>query len=332
MFNKKTIVIAALILSIGVVVIGLYVMYAYNATNDLPDKTVSVIIKSGDSFNMIADSLISAGVVDSKRVLKWFARYREVDRKLIPGRYDFAGPNSIKSVLDRLEQGDFLRIRVTIYEGLPIWKVASILSELMEVDSSALITLHHDSAFLARRNLPYLEGYLFPETYFFPWGTTLEDMIVEMTAMFSNQTDSIWADKPPNDLSREEVLVLASIVEAEARFDDEKPLIASVYHNRLTKQMKLDADPTVIYGLGGLDRPLWRRDLRQDTPYNTYRRKGLPPTPINSPGLEAIKAVLNPEETDCLFFVADGTGRHRFSRTNVEHNRARREIKAQNGN
>ncbi|MBU0984685.1 MAG: endolytic transglycosylase MltG, partial [candidate division Zixibacteria bacterium] len=128
-------------------------------------------------------------------------------------------------------------------------------------------------------------------------------------------------------LSREEVIVLASIVEAEALRDDEKPRIASVYQNRLRKRMKLDADPTVIYGLGGLDRPLSRRDLKKDTPYNTYRKRGLPPTPINSPGLAAIKAVLQPETTEYLYFVADGTGYHRFSKTNAEHNRARYEIK-----
>lgn len=329
--TKKKLVILALVLSLGIVLLVSLVLYSYNAANDLSDQTVSVIVKSGDSFNMVADSLISGGVVGSRRVLRWFARYREIDRKLVPGRYDFSGPNSIKSVLDRLEQGDFLRIRVTIYEGLPIWKVASILSELMEIDSSRLIALNHDTAFLARQKLPYLEGYLFPETYFFPWGTTLNDMIVEMTEMFSRQTDGVWESEPPNNLSREAVLILASIVEAEARYDDEKPKIASVYHNRLTRRMKLDADPTVIYGLGGLDRPLWLRDLRQKTPYNTYRKKGLPPTPINSPGLEAIKAVLRPEKTNYLFFVADGTGRHRFSRTNAEHNRARQEIKAQNG-
>jgi UPF0755 protein len=123
--------------------------------------------------------------------------------------------------------------------------------------------------------------------------------------------------------------VLASIVEAEARLTEEMPIIASVYHNRLRKGWRLDADPTVIYGLGGLDRPLYRSDLRQDGPYNTYRRKGLPPTPINSPGLAAIKAVLKPYDTDFMFFVADGSGGHRFSETNDEHNRARYEIRQQ---
>ena len=328
---KHPIVILASVIVLCLVIFVGYVLYAYNTTNDLGDQTVTVVIKSGDAFNTIADSLVARKVVSSKRVLKLFARMRDVDKKLTPGRYDFNGPNSIKSVLIRLERGDYLRIKVTIYEGAPIWKVASILAQAMAVDSARLIELNSDSAFLARLNLPYLEGHLFPETYFFPWGMTLEDMLIEMTQMFASQTDGLWSDDSPNDLTPDQVLVLASIVEAEARYDDEKPIIASVYHNRLKGKMKLDADPTVIYGLGGLDRPLYSKDLKKETPYNTYRIKGLPPTPINSPGLEAIKAALDPDETDYLFFVADGTGRHRFSRTNAEHNRARREIKASNG-
>ena len=152
-------------------------------------------------------------------------------------------------------------------------------------------------------------------------------MLRDMVTMFHAQTDTLWGRLSEERLTRDEVVVLASIVEAEALLDDEMPRIASVYRNRISTRMKLDADPTVIYGLGGLDRPLNRRDLQQRTPYNTYRFRGLPPTAINSPSLAAIRAVLNPEETDFLFFVADGTGRHRFSRTNDEHNRARRDIK-----
>jgi UPF0755 protein len=150
--------------------------------------------------------------------------------------------------------------------------------------------------------------------------------------MFRAQTDSLWPDTIYNNLSREDVITLASIVEAEALVNDEMPMIASVYHNRIRRRMKLDADPTVIYGLGGLDRPLNRRDLERPGPYNTYLNRGLPPSPINSPGLASIRAVLYPAESDYLFFVADGTGQHRFSRTNAEHNRARQEIRRLNQN
>ncbi len=314
------------VVSLAVILAG-YFLITYVSSVDLGDKTVSIIVKSGDSFSGIADELLDKGVVRSGLMLRYPARWRGVDTKLTPGRYDFTGKNSCRSVLTKLERADFAVIRVTIYEGAPIWKVASILSERMECDSAETIRLNSDSTYLASLSLPCLEGFLFPETYFFPWGTTVETILRDMTAMFHSQTDSLWEQLSEETLTRDEVVVLASIIEAEALLDDEMPKISSVYRNRITRKMKLDADPTVIYGLGGLDRPLSRRDLRQPTPYNTYRSRGLPPTAINSPGLAAIHAALNPEETDFLFFVADGTGRHRFSRTNAEHNRARREIK-----
>jgi len=315
-----------------VVILAGYFLVSYVSSVDLGDRTVSIIIKAGESFSGVADELLEKGVVRSSLMLRYPARWRGVDTKLTPGRYDFTGKNSCRSVLTKLEQADFAVIRVTIYEGAPIWKVASILSERMECDSTETIRLSTDSVFLASLKLACLEGYLFPETYFFPWGTPAEAMLRDMVTMFHSQTDTLWRQLSEEKLSRDEVVILASIVEAEALLDDEMPKIASVYLNRISRKMKLDADPTVIYGLGGLDRPLNRRDLEQRTPYNTYRFRGLPPTAINSPGLAAIRAVLNPEETDFLYFVADGTGLHRFSRTNAEHNRARRDIRRERRN
>lgn len=318
------------IVCLVVIVVG-YFAVSYFASVDLGDRKVSIIINNGDSFSSVADRLLDSGVVKSAVMLRFPARWRGVDKKLTPGRYDFTGENSCRSVLTKLEKADFVNIRVTIYEGAPIWKVASTLQQLMEVDSTEVMELNDDPRFLSDLRVPSLEGYLYPETYFFPWGTGTRRMLTDMVAMFHRQTDTVWTDSNYNDLSREEVIILASIIEAEALLDGEKPVIASVYQNRIKRKMKLDADPTVIYGLGGLDRPLNRRDLDKDTPYNTYRRRGLPPTPINSPGLAAIRAALHPEDTDYLFFVADGTGGHRFSRTNAEHNRARREIKRASG-
>lgn len=310
-----------------VLLVGIYALVGYTYPVDLGNKVVSIIVEPGDSFPQVADKLLAQGVVRSRWLLRYPAQWRGVDRKLTPGMYEFTGKNSCRSVLTKLEKADFVNIRVTLPEGSPIWKVASILASRMNVDSAAVMFLNTDSDFLAGLNIPCLEGYLFPDTYFFPWGTPLENILRDMVAMFHTRTDSLWADLPPDGLTRDEVVTLASIVEAEALYDDEKPMIASVYRNRLYRRMKLDADPTVIYGLGGLGRPLWKRDLREQTPYNTYLIRGLPPTPINSPGLKAIRAVLQPAESDYLFFVADGSGRHRFSRTNAEHNRARQEIK-----
>lgn len=317
--------LAALVLLL-LIVLGIG-FWGYYMARDLGEQTATVNIEPGDSFNKVARALVDQDVVRSELILKLAARWRAIDKKLIPGRYDFTGRVSCKRVLDRLEAGDFLKIKVTIYEGAPIWKVASILQARLGFDSTAVMRLAEDTTFCYQLGVPYLEGYLFPETYFVKWGKTETDVLADMVATYKRMTDTIWPETIPNNLSRDQIMVLASIIEAEAYLDAEKPKIASVYHNRLRDRWRLDADPTVIYGLGGLDRPLNRRDLRTSTPYNTYRTRGLPPTPINSPGLAAIEAALHPDTTDYYFFVADGTGAHRFSRTNAEHEKARREIR-----
>jgi UPF0755 protein len=321
--TKKIIMLAiALLLATAGFSIAMYVY-----PTGLGDRVVSIIVHPGDDFQSIGRQLVDSGVVWSLIALEYPARWRGIDRKLIPGRYDFTGSNSCRSVLDKLQRGDIAVIKVTVYEGAPIWKVASILARKMEVDSAAIIAHNNDPAYLRRLGVPSLEGYLFPDTYLWPWGTCLDTIISNMVATYRTRTAGIWSEPIPQNLSREQIIILASIIEAEARLDAEKPRIASVYHNRIRQRMRLDADPTVIYALGGLARPLSRRDLDSQSPYNTYRRKGLPPTPINSPGLLAIQAALHPETTEYLFFVADGSGGHRFSRTNDEHNRARYEIK-----
>ncbi len=299
---------------------------SYTRTVDLGERTVSIVIKSGDSFGSVVDSIVKRGIVSSKIMLTYPARVYGIDRRLTPGRYDFTGRNSCGSVLRKLRDADFVRIKVTVPEGSTIWKVASILAARLEVDSGQVVNLNHDTVLLAHLGLPCLEGYLFPETYFFPWGFGIEEVVGEMVAMFHAKTESVWPDSLPHGLSLDEIVTVASIVEAETSRKGEHHLVASVYINRLRKGMKLDADPMVIYGLGGLDRPLNRRDLKKDTPYNTYLNKGLPPTPINSPGLKSIRAALDPEVTDYLYFVADDSGGHQFSRTNAEHNRAIRRI------
>ena len=301
--------------------------YAYNHSVNIGNRVVTIIIEPGDSFSSVADKLLVEEVVTSRRMLTLAARLMGIDKKLIPGRYDFTERNSCRSVLDRLRRGDVLRIRVTIPEGTPIWKVASILKDRLDLDSSIITNANLDTTFLAVLGLPCLEGYLYPETYLFPWGVSEQEILRELIRQYHIATDTVWPDNIVEVLTRSEIIILASIIEAETRQADEREVVASVYINRLRRNMKLDADPTVIYGLGGLERPLNRRDIKIDTPYNTYQRRGLPPTPINSPGLAAIRAALHPAETDYLYFVADETGGHHFSRTNAEHNRAKRRIR-----
>ena len=154
---------------------------------------------------------------------------------------------------------------------------------------------------------------------------SIRDMVHE----FRELTDAMWPSDINLGLSRYQVVILASIIEAETSLESERGMVASVYVNRLRDNMRLDADPTVIYGLGGLSRPLYRKDLRKKTPYNTYIHKGLPPTPINSPGLASIAAALQPDSTGYYYFVANDSGGHEFSKTFAEHSRAIRRIKAE---
>jgi UPF0755 protein len=294
---------------------------------DLGSRTVTVIIKPGDSLAEVAERLRSGEVIRLRAALVYSGQWLGIDRKLTPGRYDFSGTVSLLTVLHKLRFADFVRVKFTVYEGAPVWKVAGILARALDTDSSSVMRLGRDTAFLRSLGIPDLEGYLFPETYLVPWGTPPEQVVKEMVAMFRAKTDSLWSSSLPRGMTKEDVLKLASIIQAEIKLDSELPKVASVYHNRLRLRMRLDADPTVIYGLGGLGRPLDRSDLKIPTPYNTYLRYGLPPTPINSPGLAAIRAALHPDTSAYLYFVADGSGGHRFSRTNDEHNAARRDIR-----
>lgn len=311
----------------ALVIVAGALIYLYTLPVDLGSRVATVIIKPGDDLGTVAAELRRQGVIRTRPMLTYSAEWLGLDRKLTPGRYDFTGRVSILAILEKLRTADLVRIKITVYEGAPIWRVAGILARALEADSSSIIQLCKDSNFARSLDLPYFEGYLYPETYVVPWGTPPELVVGEMVRMFRAKTDSLWSTPLPPGMSREEILKLASIIQAETKLEIELPKVSSVYLNRLRLRMRLDADPTVIYGLGGLSRPLMRADLKRATPYNTYLRYGLPPTPINSPGLPAIRAALRPDTSKYLYFVADGTGGHRFSRTNEEQNTARREIK-----
>jgi len=211
---------------------------------------------------------------------------------------------------------------VTLPEGLRIGQIAAVLEARLEIDSAAFVALAHDSAFIAELGIgaPSLEGYLFPETYFFSFGIGERRVI---RAMVEQLRARLPRTMPP-DRTLHQVLTLASIIEGEAMLAGEMDTIASVYCNRLSAGMCLQADPTIQYLIEGTPRRLLNRDLEIDSPYNTYKYAGLPPGPINSPGLDAILAAVEPAKTGYLYFVADGEGGHIFSTTLREHLRAKR--------
>lgn len=313
------------------IIAGGYLSYKVFNPYNIGDELHSVMIDDENSFAEAISSLTEQGVVRSPYLFRQLVVRTGVDLQVTPGRYDFFGEMSLWSVYRKFRNRDIATLMVTIPEGLPAWKIASIFQRELQIDSAEFMQVVFDTNYCRNRyDLESLEGYLFPETYKFWYGIDAKEAIDILIRHFHAQTDDLFAVKAPNDLDRHEIMVLASIIEAEAMMVSEMPTISSVYNNRLKKQMMLQADPTVIYGLGGLDRPLNRRDIRLlDSPYNTYKKYGLPPGPINSPGLDAIKAALHPDGSPYLYFVADGKGGHVFSNSLLEHNRAKNRIKRQ---
>ncbi len=293
-------------------------LFAYRAVQNYMARPgplrapVVVDIPRGSGLVEVSERLAAAQVIDRPWLFRLAVAVAGRDRNLKAGEYRFEPGMSPGQVLERIERGIVLLHRLTIPEG---WTVAEVWARLEEAEflSGPLPP-------------PPPEGTLLPETYLFPRGTPRARVVERMRQAMREALAEAWANRAPDlPLERpEELLTLASIVEKETAREEEYPLVAAVFVNRLRRGMPLQADPTVIYALTRgqrpLGRPLTRRDLAVDSPYNTYLRKGLPPTPIANPGRKALLASARPAEVDYLYFVADGEGGHRFARTLAEHN------------
>jgi len=290
-----------------------------------PPGIQRVKIAPGSALPQIAAQLEQAGVVgDAERFIR-LARWREATQKLKAGEYEFAKAATPGEVIDRLVAGDVIKVRITIPEGLALKEIAARVAAAGIGTSEQFLMAATDSGRLKRVGIPgpSLEGYLFPETYIVTTTTTPEEVIRAMLAQFDRQlTPELLAAARARGLDRHALVTLASIVQKEAGTEVEMPLISAVFHNRLRKGMRLQADPTVIYGIRAFNGNLTRRDLTTPTLYNTYTRAGLPPGPIASPGLAALKAAAYPAANSALYFVARGDGRHEFNVTLEAHNRA----------
>ena len=284
-----------------------------------------IIIPPGSSLARIQQILADREVITPDVRFKFLARKLGVDQRLRAGEYLFAGPVTPRQVLTKLAAGDVILHPVTIPEGVNIYQIADILAKNSHFTRQRFLELATEQKFVAETGLPgsTFEGYLFPDTYNFTTSQTEEDVIKMMTDRFGRVYNDLLKSLPARPaLTRHEVVTLAAIVEKETGLAAERPLIAAVFLNRLQKGMYLQADPTVIYGLKKFDGNLTRRDLRDPTPYNTYRRKGLPAGPICNPGRESLAAVLQPAAENYLYFVSRNDGSHYFSKTLKEHNRA----------
>ena len=291
---------------------------------------VSLFIYPGDTGARIAERVDSLHLFPSTLGFKLLCKATGLDKHLKVGRYDLTSENSRWHIYRTLRDGKSASVKITIPEGLTLERITQILAESTDVDLSEFSQLVIDSQFIHSQGIEAksLEGYLFPQTYMIPWGSPPDYAVRTLTDHLMNFIeDSLKTRMREIGFNLHELVTFASLIETEARDGEERSRISSVYHNRLRKGMLLQCDPTVIYALGGLDRPLLHKDLEIDSPYNTYKYSGLPPGPICSPGAASITAALYPEETDYLYFVADGNGRHIFSETLKQHNIARSKIK-----
>ncbi|MEZ5447557.1 MAG: endolytic transglycosylase MltG [Thiolinea sp.] len=244
------------------------------------------------------------------------------------GEYELEKGMTPVQVLERFTSGKTVQYQISLVEGRTAREYFTVVSQHPDLEHT--LSAEDYETIMDKLGAPAgtaPEGWFFPDTYHFPRGTSDLQVLQRSYDTMKKQLEAAWAKREPNPHLQTpyEALILASIVEKETGVPDERPLIAQVFLNRLDKGMLLQTDPTVIYGMGDrYDGNIRKRDLRTDTPYNTYTRKGLPPTPIANPGLAAIEAVLHPQDSDMLYFVATGLGdgRHFFSRNYAEHRRA----------
>jgi UPF0755 protein len=325
-FLKKMMIFAVLLVPfVAVLVIDYFRVPVLNKQTE----RVSLVIPHGTSINTIVDSLFMKGLIDDKELFILWLTTMDKDRAIKAGFYEIPKGLTYAQLVTFLSQAISKEIKVTLVEGWRTEEIAAELAEKLQINEQKFIDLTRDSAFINSLSIAEtsLEGYLLPDTYHFYWGVR-EEKIIEFLVhkCLSLFTDSVMTRLDSMKLTVHEILTLSSIVEGEAIYDDERAIVASVYHNRLRKRIKLQADPTIQYILDGPPRRLLFKDLAIDSPYNTYKYYGLPPGPISNPGKNSIIATIYPAKTDYIYFVARGDGRHTFSRNAAEHQHAKEQF------
>jgi UPF0755 protein len=291
-----------------------------------PDKTVVISVPLGAGLGTVAARLKKAGAIHSAFVFKCLARLEGKSGAIKAG--DYAVPPGLNAfgTLNLLVSGGSLMHPLLVREGLSAAQIGAELEKQGLGSAKAFMALVKDPASAKRFQVPgpTLEGYLFPDTYFLPQGVGAETVVKMMVARFHQKVpDSLLAQGSAIRLNPRQVMTMASIIEKEAKLEQERPIISAVFRNRMRLKKRLESCATVRYALDKWTGPLYDKDLSVPSPYNTYRNFGLPPGPICSPGLLCIEAALHPVKTDALFFVVAGDGSHIFSKTYAEHLKAK---------
>lgn len=302
--------------------------YGYVYINSAPgslSEDVIVEIKRGSSFYSAANSLREKRIINSVRLFRIYAGLDGFQSKIKAGEYLMKPAMTAKEIAAALVKGDVLHHKITIPEGYNLYQIADLLEEKEIVVKKTFIEKAFDRRLMSGMGVEGVsfEGYLYPETYFFTKNMKARDVIASMRAGSRDKfTRKLKERSKEIGLTPHEVIILASIIEKETGNPDERPLISAVFHNRLKKKMRLQTDPTVIYGIiETYDGNIRKKDLLKKTPYNTYRISGLPLGPIANPGIASIMAALYPADVGYIYFVSMNNGSHVFSRTLREHNK-----------
>jgi len=321
------------------------ILTAWLAGCGAPDRgsgtadSVLVVIPRGASFEAAVDTLAARGVLRHPGPFKLFARLRGLPGSLKSGVYAFPRDEEWGRLVTTLARGRGAEVRFTVPEGLMLVEVAELARRQLSLAAESVLAAAREPERLAELGLtttspvpPSVEGYLFPSTYVLPVGIGATDLVRVMTQTFTGHWSPEWQARLDTlGMTRHQVVTLASIVQAEMRYQPDAPFIAAVYHNRLRRGMALQADPTVIYALQRRVGRVLERHLQIRSPYNTYLHPGLPPGPISQPGRAALEAALFPAPVPFLYFVARPDGKHVFSVTYAEHQAAIRQIRRMGG-
>jgi len=288
-------------------------------------KPVNFTVSSGQHLSIIAQNLKDQDLISNLIGFKIYVRIKKAATRIKAGEYEMNTGMSPETILSILTSGKSKLYRFTIPEGVNMQEIAILAQKAGLCSQKQFLSLCNDLEFINQLKLPgmTLEGYLFPDTYFFSRETDCKTLIKKMISTFNKTFNDKWKARAKKiGLSVHEVVILASIIEKETGNGKERPIISSVFHNRLKRHMRLESDPTVIYGVSDYDGRIRYKHLRRVTPYNTYKIDGLPAGPIANPGAQALKAALYPAQTNYLFFVSKNDTTHKFSTNLKEHNRA----------